>query len=81
MGERALQGYEKAIGPERANTDIPALNTNENVATLYAQLDKLPQATALYLRCQAGLKSVFGIQHIRNQEVTQTLASLRERTG
>lgn len=36
MFERALQGYEKAIGRERVNTYIPTLNTKENLDTVEA---------------------------------------------
>jgi len=68
MYERALDGYEKALGLTQANRYLPALNTLQNLADLYIQLDRAHVARPLYTRCQAGLAVVFGPQHSRYQE-------------
>jgi tetratricopeptide (TPR) repeat protein len=36
--ERALRGYEKALGAELVATYVPALNTTENLAMLFTQM-------------------------------------------
>ena len=76
MYSRALQGYEKALDCERVDRYIPALNTMQNLAILYVRQDRVPEARALYMRCQAGLKAVLGVQHARYRGVTKELESL-----
>jgi len=43
---------------------------------LRAERGRVSEARALYLRCQAGLKVVFGVQHDRYRKVTSALESL-----
>jgi len=71
MNERALQGYEKALGPEHTST----LNTVNNLANLYTRLRRISEAR-MYVRCQGGVKAVLGAKHERNREVTRQLAPL-----
>ncbi|KZL79498.1 kinesin light chain 1 [Colletotrichum incanum] len=40
MYERALQGYEKALGPNAIKSYIPALNTLQNLGSLFKKLEK-----------------------------------------
>ena len=49
MYQRALQGYEKALGPEAVKRYIPALNTMENLADLFKDTDRVREAKELYL--------------------------------
>lgn len=47
MYQRALQGYEKALGPDALT--IPLLNTvNNNLGLLYSAQGKLVEAEAMY---------------------------------
>jgi Tfp pilus assembly protein PilF len=50
MFERALQGYEKALGPEHTST----LNTVNNLGNLYADQGKLGEAERMYERALQG---------------------------
>jgi tetratricopeptide (TPR) repeat protein len=76
MYERALRCHEKAMSHDRVDTYIPALNTIHNFANLRAQRGRVPEARALYLRCQAGLKAVFGVQHDQYRTVTSAQKAL-----
>jgi hypothetical protein len=52
MYQRALQGYEKAWGPEHTST----LNTVNNLGNLYKNLGRLDEAEKMYCtsgRCKA----------------------------
>ena len=49
---RALQGYEKAWGPEHIST----LSTVNNLGVLYADLGRLNEAEKMYLRALQGYK-------------------------
>jgi Tfp pilus assembly protein PilF len=60
MYERALRGYEEALGYERAQQYKPALNTLENMGNVYAKQDKIAMAHAMYARALSGLTSVLG---------------------
>jgi hypothetical protein len=60
MYQRALQGYEKALGTELVKTYIPALNTTENLATLYKHLGRVSEAEKAYSHVLRGLEKVFG---------------------
>jgi len=72
----ALQGYEKALGRERARTYIPALNTVENLAELYKQLGKADKAEDMYSRALDGLEVVLGRSSTRCQDILTELAAL-----
>jgi len=50
MYQRALQGYEKAWGPEHTST----LNTVNNLGNLYADLGRLDEAEKMYQRASDG---------------------------
>ena len=78
MYERALRGYEKALGLEPVNSYTLALNTIENLAGLYDTLRRLAQARVLYERYGIGIRSVFGVHHDRCQQIMQQSVSLEE---
>ena len=69
MFQRALQGYEKALGHERVNTYIPALNTTENFAMLYMEIDRADKAADMYSRALYGLEAVLGRSSKQCQDI------------
>ena len=77
MYERALQGYEKALGHERVKTYIPALSTMENLAALYPQFGRANTAKDMYSRALDGVEAVFGRSSKRCQAIATSLANLR----
>ncbi|SLM38841.1 nb-arc and tpr domain protein [Lasallia pustulata] len=50
MYRRALEGYEKAWGPEHTST----LNTINNLGSLYSSQGKMAEAEAMYRRALEG---------------------------
>lgn len=80
MYQRAIQGYEKALGHNLVKTYIPALNTTENLATLYKQMGRASKAEEMYTRALHGLEVVFGHSSKRCQEVISALADLHDGT-
>ena len=59
MHKQALKGCEKALGSELITTYTPALNTTQNLAVLYARMDRVDDARELYRRALHRLESVF----------------------
>ncbi|RDW56928.1 HET-domain-containing protein [Coleophoma crateriformis] len=59
MYERALKGYEKALGPDHTST----LNTVNNLGLLYADQGKLVQAEEMYERALKGTEKALGPDH------------------
>ncbi len=58
MYQRALDGYEKALGPEHTST----LDTVNNLGRLYKDQGKLAEAEKMYERALGG-KEKFGRPH------------------
>ncbi|MCJ1348933.1 hypothetical protein MMC31_007166, partial [Peltigera leucophlebia] len=56
---RALEGYEKAWGPEHTST----LDTVNNLGVLYADQGKMPEAEAMYRRALEGYEKAWGPEH------------------
>jgi hypothetical protein len=54
MCQRALEGYEKALGSDIAASYIPALNTAYNLGLLFASQGDKGRASAMYSRALAG---------------------------
>jgi tetratricopeptide (TPR) repeat protein len=77
MYERALQGYEKALGHEQVNTYVPVLNTAQNFAILYAEIGRADTAENMYSRALYGLEVVLGRSSMRCQDIIATLAALK----
>ena len=69
MYQRALEGYEKAWGPEHTST----LDTVNNLGVLYASQGKMAEAEAMYLRALQGKEKAWGAEH------TLTLDTRRRR--
>jgi tetratricopeptide (TPR) repeat protein len=61
MYQRALQGYEKAWGPEHTS----ALDTVNNLGALYASLGRLNEAEKMYQRALSGFEKRYGYKHER----------------
>ncbi|SLM37995.1 kinesin light chain 1, partial [Lasallia pustulata] len=56
MYRRALEGYEKAWGPEHTST----LRTVNNLGRLYADQGKMAEAEAMYRRALEGKEKAWG---------------------
>jgi tetratricopeptide (TPR) repeat protein len=76
MYQRALDGYEKALGPEIAASYIPALNTVYNLGLLFASQDDIDRARAMYSRALVGYQKVFGHDHPRCESLRGCLTTL-----
>ncbi|KAJ3575070.1 hypothetical protein NPX13_g4158 [Xylaria arbuscula] len=59
MYQRALQGYEKALGPDHTST----LNTVNNLGLLYSNQGKLKEAEEMYQRALQGYQTIYGLNH------------------
>ncbi|SLM38624.1 Tetratricopeptide-like helical domain [Lasallia pustulata] len=59
MYRRALEGYEKAWGPEHTST----LDTVNNLGNLYANQGKMAEAEAMYRRALEGKEKAWGPEH------------------
>ena len=76
MYERALQGYEKALGHEQVNTYVPALNATKNFAMLYMEISRANKARDIYSCALYGLEAVLGRLSKRCQDIIAALAAL-----
>ncbi|KAG9250683.1 uncharacterized protein F5Z01DRAFT_640089 [Emericellopsis atlantica] len=72
MYERALQGYEKAWGPEHTST----LDTVNNLANIYKNQGRVKEAEAMYERALQGKKKAWGPEHTSTLDTVNNLASL-----
>ena len=69
MYQQALEGYEKALGPENAAFYIPALNTVYNLGILFSSRGDVDRARAMYSRALAGYRRVVGHDDLRCQKL------------
>ncbi|KAH9203501.1 P-loop containing nucleoside triphosphate hydrolase protein, partial [Leptodontidium sp. 2 PMI_412] len=63
MYQRALQGYEKAIGLDNITTYVPALNTISNLGLLFERQADLAKARTMFSKALRGYEQVFGPDH------------------
>jgi tetratricopeptide (TPR) repeat protein len=77
MYQRALQGYEKAWGPEHTST----LSTVNNLANLYADQGKLVEAEQMYQRALQGKEKAWGPEHTSTLSTVNNLAILYKNQG
>jgi len=70
---RALEGYEKAVGPRDTLTFIPVLNTIWGLASLFDRQDKVAEAGAMHSKALSGYHKVFGNDHPRCQTLREKL--------
>jgi tetratricopeptide (TPR) repeat protein len=74
MYQRALQGKEKACGPEQIST----LETVNNLGVLYAALGRLDEAEKMYHRALQGYEKRLGYEHKRCCSIRQAFATIME---
>ncbi|OXV05922.1 hypothetical protein Egran_06309 [Elaphomyces granulatus] len=75
MYQRALQGYEKALGPDHTST----LETVNNLGILYADQGKLDEAEEMYQRALQGYEKAFSLENVaRYQPALNTMWCLGE---
>ncbi|KAI9854152.1 MAG: hypothetical protein M1813_001359, partial [Trichoglossum hirsutum] len=77
MYQRALAGYEKALGPEHTST----LSTVNNLGSLYKKQGKLAEAEAMYQRALAGYERALGPEHTSALSTVHNLGSLYKKQG
>ncbi|OHE90417.1 hypothetical protein CORC01_14294 [Colletotrichum orchidophilum] len=75
--DRALQGYEKILGPDAIKTYIPALNTLQDLGSMFEELGENSKAISYHQQAQNGLLSVLGSQNERFTNLSDKIASLQ----
>ncbi|KAK3312593.1 hypothetical protein B0H66DRAFT_484639, partial [Apodospora peruviana] len=70
MYDRALQGYEKVLGP----THISTLSSVNNLAALYKYKGRLSEAEAMYNRALQGKEKLLGPGHTSTRRTAFPLA-------
>ena len=74
MYQRAINGFEKTLGPRLVSTYVPALNT---AAILYVALGRTDEAIDMYYRALCGLELVLGGSSRRCKDIAAALAALK----
>ncbi|KAF4881285.1 Nephrocystin-3 [Colletotrichum fructicola] len=77
MYERALQGKEKALGPDHTST----LNTVNNLGNLYKNQGQLKEAEAMYERALQGYEKALGPDHTSTLDSVHCLGILYSDQG
>jgi Tfp pilus assembly protein PilF len=72
MFQRALQGYEKAWGPEHTST----FDTVNNLGLLYANQGKMDEAEKMYQRALQGYEKAWGPEHTLTLSMVNNLGLL-----
>ncbi len=72
MYRRALEGYEKAWGPEHTST----LNTVNNLGILFKNQGKMQEAEAMYRRALEGYEKAWGPEHTSTLNTVNNMANL-----
>jgi tetratricopeptide (TPR) repeat protein len=72
MYQRALEGYEKAWGPDHTST----LDTVNNLGNLYADQGKLADAEKMYQRALEGKEKAWGPDHMSTLNTVNNLGLL-----
>jgi tetratricopeptide (TPR) repeat protein len=72
MYQRALQGFEKAWGPEHTST----LDTVNNLGALYKNLGRLDEAEKMYQRALQGKEKAWGPEHTSTLSTVNNLGAL-----
>jgi hypothetical protein len=80
MFERALQGYEKALGTDNITTYIPALNAMCGLGALFERQADFAKARIMYSKALAGYEQVFGPDHPRCQSLREIFRALNTKT-
>ncbi|KAA6413191.1 MAG: hypothetical protein FRX48_02935 [Lasallia pustulata] len=77
MYRRALEGSEKALGPEHTST----LDTVHNLGLLYADQGKMAEAEAMFRRALEGYEKAWGPEHTSTLGMVNHLAVLYKDQG
>ncbi|CAG9955489.1 unnamed protein product [Clonostachys rosea f. rosea IK726] len=77
MYNRALQGYEKALGPEHTST----LGTVNNLGLLYYNQGRLKEAEEMYNRALQGYEKAWGPEHTSTLNTVNNLGNLYYNQG
>ncbi|MCJ1429508.1 hypothetical protein MMC29_007423, partial [Sticta canariensis] len=77
MYQRALNGKEKALGPDHTST----LNTVNNLGILYENQGKLVEAEKIYQRALDGYETALGPDHISTLDTINNLGILFQNQG
>ncbi|KAN0072345.1 hypothetical protein V8E54_009274 [Elaphomyces granulatus] len=77
MYQRALQGMEKALGPDHTST----LDTVHNLGILYKSQGKLDEAEKMYQRALQGYEKALGPDHTSTLETVNNLGNLYANQG
>jgi tetratricopeptide (TPR) repeat protein len=77
MYQRALQGKEKAWGPEHTST----LNTVNKLGNLYKKLGRLDEAKKMYQRVLQGKEKAWGPEHTPTLRMVNNLGILYKNLG
>jgi hypothetical protein len=76
MYQWALQGYEKAIGPDNIITYVLALNTTLNLGLLFECQADLAKARTMFSKALRGYEQVFGPDHAKSETLRDQLCAL-----
>ncbi|KAG8169205.1 hypothetical protein KVR01_001954 [Diaporthe batatas] len=76
MYQRALQGYQKALGDNSVRTYPPALITLENIGDLLREQGKAEAARGYYTRAEYGVAIVHGAGSSRHADIVAKLQSV-----
>jgi tetratricopeptide (TPR) repeat protein len=79
--ERALRGYEAALGSDLVKQYRPALSTLENLGDLYALQADIAKAQAMYARALSGLSSVLSRSSERCMNLAAKIDTLPPTSG
>ncbi|CCD42629.1 hypothetical protein BofuT4_P074310.1 [Botrytis cinerea T4] len=74
---RALEGYEKALGPDHTST----LDTVNNLGALYSHQGKLAEAEVMYRRALEGYEKALGQNHTSTLDTVNNLGALYSHQG
>ena len=77
MYQRALEGYEKAWGPEHTST----LDTVNNLGNLYPDQGKMAEAEKMYERALEGYEKAWGPEHISTLDTVNKLGIVYKNQG
>ena len=73
MYERALRGYETALGADNITTYIPALNTLWSLGSLFKRQANFAKARIMYSKALAGYEKAVGPNHLNCQRLRENL--------
>ncbi|KAK3340806.1 hypothetical protein B0H65DRAFT_529695 [Neurospora tetraspora] len=77
MYQRALEGYEKALGPDHTST----LDTVNNLGLLYKTQGRLKEAETMYQRALEGKEKALGPDHTSTLRTVHNLGNLYKTQG